>query len=88
MAPLLVLAAGTLGLLVVVLHQRRQIAELAERVAAASRFDPLTGLLNRRAFEERLEGTDYRPAIPIVPAALGERAGAVGAAVLARTAAR
>ena len=46
-------------------------------------FDPLLV-----AFEERLEGTDYRPAIPIVPAALGERAGAVGAAVLARTAAR
>jgi two-component system cell cycle response regulator len=54
MAPLLVLAAGTLGLLVLVLYQRRQIAELAERVAAASRFDPLTGLLNRRAFEELL----------------------------------
>jgi diguanylate cyclase (GGDEF)-like protein/putative nucleotidyltransferase with HDIG domain len=54
MAPLLVLAAGALGLLVLVLYQRRQIAELAERVAAASRFDPLTGLLNRRAFEEML----------------------------------
>ena len=55
MAPLLVLAAGALGLLVIVLYQRRQIAELAERVAAASRFDPVTGLLNRRAFEEMLQ---------------------------------
>src|SRR5215204_6535643 len=55
MAPLLVLAAGALGLLVMVLYQRRQIAELAERVAAASRFDPVTGLLNRRAFEEMLQ---------------------------------
>jgi diguanylate cyclase (GGDEF)-like protein/putative nucleotidyltransferase with HDIG domain len=54
MAPLLVLAAGALGLLVMVLYQRRQLAELAERVAAASRFDPLTGLLNRPAFEEML----------------------------------
>ncbi len=54
MAPLLVLAAGALGLLVLVLYQRRQLAELAERVAAASRFDPLTGLLNRPAFEEML----------------------------------
>ncbi|GIU89746.1 MAG: glucokinase [Acidimicrobiia bacterium] len=43
-------------------------------------FDPLT-----RAFEERLEGTEHRPAVPIVPAELGERAGAVGAAVLARS---
>ena len=44
-------------------------------------FDPLLV-----AFRDRLEGTEYRPEIPIVPAALGERAGAVGAAVLARTA--
>jgi len=43
-------------------------------------FDPLT-----HAFEERLEGTEHRPAVPIVPAELGERAGAVGAAVLARS---
>jgi diguanylate cyclase (GGDEF)-like protein/putative nucleotidyltransferase with HDIG domain len=54
MAPLLVLAIGTLGLLVLVFHQRRQIAALAQRVAEASRIDPLTGLLNRRAFEEML----------------------------------
>jgi glucokinase len=39
------------------------------------------------AFNDRLEGTEHRPAIPIVPARLGDRAGAVGAAVLARTAA-
>jgi glucokinase len=42
-------------------------------------FDPL-----RAAFLRHLEGAAYRPAIAIVPARLGERAGAVGAAVLAR----
>jgi hypothetical protein len=42
-------------------------------------FDPL-----HDAFMRHVEGADYRPAIPIVPAHLGERAGAVGAAVLAR----
>jgi len=42
-------------------------------------FDPL-----HEAFMRHVEGADYRPAIPIVPAHLGERAGAVGAAVLAR----
>jgi diguanylate cyclase (GGDEF)-like protein/putative nucleotidyltransferase with HDIG domain len=54
MGPTLVLAAAALGLLVVVLHQRREIAALAVRLAEASRVDPLTGLLNRRAFEEML----------------------------------
>jgi glucokinase len=42
-------------------------------------FDPL-----HVAFVEHIEGGKYRPEIPIVPAELGERAGAVGAAVLAR----
>jgi glucokinase len=42
-------------------------------------FGPL-----REAFGRHLEGVDYRPGIEIVPAQLGERAGAVGAAVLAR----
>ena len=42
-------------------------------------FDPL-----HAAFLRHVEGAAYRPAIPIVPAHLGERAGAVGAAVLAR----
>ena len=42
-------------------------------------FDPL-----RAAFRARLEGEEYRPEIPIVPAEFGERAGAVGAALLAR----
>ncbi len=42
-------------------------------------FDPL-----RAAFAAHLEGLDYRPAIRVVPAALGERAGAVGAAAQAR----
>ena len=39
----------------------------------------------RRAFAELLEGTGHRPEIPIVPAVLGERAGAIGAALLAGT---
>jgi glucokinase len=42
-------------------------------------FDPLDA-----AFMRHVEGASYRPKIPIVPARLGERAGAVGAAVLAR----
>jgi len=46
-------------------------------------FDPLL-----RAFAVHLEGTEHRPAIPIVPAQLGERAGAIGAAVLAHSDAR
>jgi diguanylate cyclase (GGDEF)-like protein/putative nucleotidyltransferase with HDIG domain len=49
-----VLAAGVVVLLVVVLRQRRQIAALSARLSQASRLDPLTGLLNRRAFEEML----------------------------------
>jgi glucokinase len=43
-------------------------------------FGPL-----REAFGRHVEGVDYRPPIAIVPAQLGERAGAVGAAVLARS---
>jgi glucokinase len=42
-------------------------------------FDPL-----HAAFMRHVEGAAFRPEIPIVPARLGERAGAVGAAVLAR----
>jgi len=42
-------------------------------------FDPLVA-----SFMRHVEGAAYRPKIPIVPAELGERAGAVGAAVLAR----
>jgi glucokinase len=38
----------------------------------------------RKAFSELVEGTAARPSIEIVPAALGERAGAVGAALAAR----
>lgn len=41
-------------------------------------FSPL-----RRAFVEHLEGESHRPAIALLPAALGERAGAIGAAALA-----
>jgi glucokinase len=39
----------------------------------------------REAFGRHVEGVDYRPPVAIVPAQLGERAGAVGAAVLARS---
>jgi glucokinase len=42
-------------------------------------FEPLVA-----AFNERIEGGEYRPDVPIRPAALGERAGAIGAAVLAQ----
>jgi hypothetical protein len=38
----------------------------------------------RAGFDEHLEGAQFRPAVPIVPAALGSRAGVVGAAALAR----
>lgn len=41
--------------------------------------------LTRKAFSELLFGVEYRKPIPIVAAALGERAGAIGAADLART---
>ena len=38
-----------------------------------------------RAFEELLAGRELRPLVPILPAVLGERAGAIGAAFLAET---
>jgi glucokinase len=38
----------------------------------------------RRSFVDLVEGVDHRPPIDIVPAALGERAGGIGAALLAR----
>jgi glucokinase len=41
-------------------------------------FDPL-----RRAYRELVMAGDVRPDVPIVPAALGERANAIGAALLA-----
>jgi glucokinase len=41
-------------------------------------FDPL-----RRAYRELVMAGDVRPEVPIVPAALGERANAIGAALLA-----
>jgi glucokinase len=37
----------------------------------------------RHAFQEAVEGADVRPEVPIVPAALGNDAGAIGAALLA-----
>src|SRR5918997_525870 len=51
-----ILALGVVVVLLgVILHQRRQIARLYTRLSDASRTDPLTGLLNRRAFEELLD---------------------------------
>lgn len=38
----------------------------------------------RRAFAALVEGGPARPPVPILPAALGERAGAIGAALMAR----
>lgn len=38
----------------------------------------------RERFPEHLEGRAYRPDIPIIPAELGDQAGLIGAAVLAR----
>ncbi len=40
----------------------------------------------RQAFADMVEGGSARPPVAIVPAALGERAGAVGAALRARAA--
>jgi diguanylate cyclase (GGDEF)-like protein/putative nucleotidyltransferase with HDIG domain len=54
LAPLIP-SACALVLGAVVLLQRRRIAHLRERIGDASRTDPLTGLLNRRSFEELLE---------------------------------
>ena len=39
----------------------------------------------RAAFADLVEAVGHRPEIRILPAALGERAGAIGAALLART---
>jgi glucokinase len=44
-------------------------------------FEPV-----RTSFARRIEGVEYRPPIEIVPAALGEYAGVIGAAALARDA--
>jgi glucokinase len=42
-------------------------------------LDPL-----RTAFADRIEGAPHRPAVPIIPAVLGDQAGVIGAAALAR----
>jgi diguanylate cyclase (GGDEF)-like protein len=51
----MLLLGGVLVLLAVILHQRRQITRLAAQLSDATRSDPLTGLLNRHAFEELLD---------------------------------
>ena len=55
MAFTVVVAAVALGLVVVVLRQRRTLAALTSRLSEANRVDSLTGLLNRRAMTEALE---------------------------------
>jgi diguanylate cyclase (GGDEF)-like protein/putative nucleotidyltransferase with HDIG domain len=47
-------SACALVLAGLVLHQRRRIAGMRARIADSNRTDPLTGLYNRRAFEELL----------------------------------
>jgi diguanylate cyclase (GGDEF)-like protein/putative nucleotidyltransferase with HDIG domain len=54
LAPLIP-SACAFALACVALHQRKRIARLLERIDDSNRTDPLTGLLNRRAFEELLE---------------------------------
>jgi two-component system cell cycle response regulator len=51
----IVALGGVLVLLGVILRQRRQIVRLTARLSDATRTDPLTGLLNRRAFEQLLD---------------------------------
>jgi diguanylate cyclase (GGDEF)-like protein len=51
----MLLLGGVLVLLAVIAHQRRQITRLAARLSDATRSDPLTGLLNRPAFEKLLD---------------------------------
>jgi diguanylate cyclase (GGDEF)-like protein len=55
MAIVSLLAVAVLVLLVAVVRQRHRIVALSERLGEATRLDPLTGLLNRRAFEELLD---------------------------------
>jgi diguanylate cyclase (GGDEF)-like protein/putative nucleotidyltransferase with HDIG domain len=54
LAPLVPYACA-LALAGLALQQRKRIAELRARVSNAARTDPLTGLLNRRTFEEMLD---------------------------------
>jgi diguanylate cyclase (GGDEF)-like protein/putative nucleotidyltransferase with HDIG domain len=54
MGPTLFVLVVAMALLAVVVHQRREIATLLLRLEEASRVDAVTGLLNRRAFEELL----------------------------------
>jgi diguanylate cyclase (GGDEF)-like protein/putative nucleotidyltransferase with HDIG domain len=54
LAPL-VPSACALVLAVVALRQKRRLKALDDRIADANHTDPLTGLINRRAFEELLE---------------------------------
>jgi glucokinase len=44
--------------------------------------DPLLGPA-RAAFVEAVEAPDHRPEVPLLPAQLGNKAGAIGAAALA-----
>jgi len=54
LAPLLP-SVCAIALAGVAMYQRKRIARLTARIDDANRTDPLTGLINRRAFEELLE---------------------------------
>lgn len=54
LAPLLAYV-GALALAGLAVHQRTRIRQLRAGIADATRTDPLTGLLNRRTFEELLD---------------------------------
>jgi diguanylate cyclase (GGDEF)-like protein/putative nucleotidyltransferase with HDIG domain len=53
--PAIVAFGGVLVLLAVIVHLRRQVRRLSARLSDATRTDPLTGLLNRHAFEQLLD---------------------------------
>ncbi|HVA04030.1 MAG TPA: ROK family protein [Acidimicrobiales bacterium] len=62
------------------------VLDPAVMVFGGGLLDTVTLVLDKvqAAFDEFLEGHAYRPEVKIVPALLGERAGAIGAALVAR----
>lgn len=71
-------AVGLAGL-ANILDPERIVVGGGVMTAGAALLEPL-----RRSFAHRIEAPEYRPAIPVVPAELGEEAGAIGAAAFAR----
>jgi glucokinase len=88
---------STFSLLAIVREYARQVA--VGLVGLANILDPAIVLISgglvelggklldplREWFDGHIEGAQYRAAVEIIPARLGEEAGLVGAAVLART---